>query len=105
MATEKQILQGAMEDTAQWMIQARDEIDALFGTGYAKNNPGLVSTYMRVTAENLRTAVEARTAGGTPHELANIAVSLSNVSKHVGELARAAEGVAMAANPLRKARR
>jgi hypothetical protein len=83
---DKTIIDTALEDAAQWMNAACDEIDAKFGKGHARNNPGLVSTYMRVTSENVKTMVEARRAGRTLDEIKQLNDALSSMSSRFREL-------------------
>lgn len=66
----------AGEDAAQWMNQARDEIDALFGANHAKNNPHLVAMFMRVAAMNYETTTSARAAARSLDELSRLIDSL-----------------------------
>jgi hypothetical protein len=68
----------ASDDAAQWMSQARDEIDAVFGAGHAKGNPHLVAMFMRVAAMNYQTTTEAKLAAQRLDELSRLIDSLYN---------------------------
>ena len=67
----------ASEDAAQWLSQARDEIDALFGANHAKNNPHLVAMFMQVAESRAQTIVKARSDAKYLDEFSRLIDSLN----------------------------
>ncbi|EOV9570216.1 hypothetical protein ACN5LI_001836 [Cronobacter turicensis] len=54
----------AWATASSWMLRAVEEIDEIFGAGFAKKNPGLVGDFMKTAAldqlgMNIRGAAEA----------------------------------------------
>ena len=54
---EQQMLNQSHITSAEYMLEAVDRIDALFGKGYAKNNPDLVGTFMKVSCDDFKFAL------------------------------------------------
>jgi hypothetical protein len=78
MTPDDKLRAKAGEEAAQWLIHARDEIDALFGANYAKANPGLVSMFMRVAAMNYETTAAAQSAARNLDEFSRLVDQLYN---------------------------
>jgi hypothetical protein len=70
------LLAKAREDAAQSMMEARDEIDGVFGPNHAKNNPHLVAMFMSVTATNYQTTTAAKTAAEFLNEFSRLVENL-----------------------------
>lgn len=70
MATVRdKIFNQADADTAQSMLRAIDEIDGVFGLGYAKNNPGLVSGYLVASAHRDAAITQAQALASSLRDL------------------------------------
>jgi hypothetical protein len=61
-----------------YMTQAKENIDKLFGEGYAKQNPQLVAAYIQVAATDFQTAAIAIASQNIQYGLKEIAESLNN---------------------------
>lgn len=61
----------------QYMIEAKEAIDAEFGSGYAKENPELVAAFMRTAAMDFHTMILGRTLN---EQLGQVELALKSTS-------------------------
>lgn len=68
----------SVKTAAYYLSSAKNEIDKLFGQGYAEKNPELVAAYIRTAAVDLQTSVTAKVIGGALEQIAQSIQSLED---------------------------
>jgi hypothetical protein len=61
----------AMMTAHDYMLNAKRDIDKIFGADFATNHPELVCAYMRTAAEDCNAAITAKAIGAGLSEIAN----------------------------------
>lgn len=73
------IMDDATGTARQYLLDAVEAIDRQFGPGYAKKNPALISTYMRVAAQDASDAMLLAAAETIQRSAERLAESLRPV--------------------------
>lgn len=83
MLAKAEIFMEQAGDTAEyWLRKAVDSIDEIFGDGYAKKNPELVSGFM-IAASNDQTAMYIR----------NLVIELNNIRSELDTLSISVQNI------------
>ena len=56
-ASPMDLMRQAGSTAQQYLFQARDDIDGMFGAGYAQSHPELVGVFMLVCAQDFTTSM------------------------------------------------
>ena len=82
-ASVETLLKLASMTATDYMHHARQEIDRLFGEGYAENNPVLVAAFMQTAAADFGAASMAKIVGEALEEISG---SLRDIAHAVEDL-------------------
>lgn len=69
-ASFENLLKDATSNASQMLQQGKDEVDALFGVGFAANHPELVAAYMQAASADLNATTQAKVYGAALLEIA-----------------------------------
>ena len=75
------LLSQASDSAATHLGRAQQEIDAVFGKGYAAKNPQLVAAFMQTASSDMAASTHAKVYGAALQEISQ---SLSAISDAIG---------------------
>ena len=75
--TDSELARQAADTAAQYMAAAVREIDAMWGPGFAQQNPTLVAAFMQTGAADYAATIQVRSLGQLCEALDGIASGLA----------------------------
>ena len=72
------LMKQAPDAVALYLQRAKDEIDTLFGEGYAAENPQLVAAFINAAASDMNAATLSKTIGNSLQEISSSLNKLAN---------------------------
>jgi hypothetical protein len=88
------LLRQASMTAHDYMMNAKSDIDEMFGAGYAAKHPELVAAYMQTAARDLHTSTIAKEIGGAIETLAEQIGSAASELPSFDGIAEAIQNIA-----------